>query len=106
MDAEKREVGGWWMWILGLVVVTVLVFTGLSYAGIIGRTVVEREVFDESYQKVAGDEQRIATFEAQKAEIEGRLNNPELDETTRANLEAQLSAINIQLDAANRRAQQ
>ena len=97
--AEQREVGSWWMWILGLVIVSVIAFTALSYIGIIGKTVVEREVFENSYQYTAGQRQKMATYEAQIAEINGKLSDSSLDASTRKNLEAQRSAINIQLNA-------
>jgi len=100
IDTEKKEVAGWWMWILMLVVVSSIIFTGLSYFGIIGKTVVERAVFEQSYQKKAGDKQKIAIFEAQLAEIMRKLSNSELDATTRSNLEASASSIRIQLTAA------
>ena len=102
MDKEKKEFGRWWMWILGLLVVTTIVTTALNYAGIIGRTVVERKVFENSYQYNEGQRARISIFEAQLAEIERKLVNRELDETTRANLEAQSSSVRIQLGAARR----
>lgn len=100
MDQEKKEVGGWWMWILMLTVVSIIVFTGLSYFGIIGKTIVERKVFENSYQYTAGQRQMIATYEAQLAELNTKLANPELDATTRSNMEGQVSAIRIQLAAA------
>lgn len=102
MDSDKKEMGKWWMWILGLMVVTGIITTMLSYAGVIGRTVVERKVFENSYQYSEGQRARVNLFEAQLVEIERKLGNPELDETTRANLEAQASSVRIQLGAAKR----
>lgn len=100
MDPEKKEFGGWWMWVLGLIVVSALVFGGLRYAGVWTDTVVEREVYEQSYQRQEAVKSQIATFEAQKVELEGRLLNPNLDEGTRANIQAQISSINVQLRAA------
>lgn len=100
MDEEKKEFGKWWMWVLGLMVITGIVATSLSYAGLIGRTVVERKVFENSYQYSEGQRARVKIFEAQLAEIERKLVNRELDETTRINLEAQASSVRIQLNAA------
>lgn len=101
VDQEKREVGGWWMWILALTVVTLIAFTGLRYAGVIGQTVVEREVFEQSYQYTAAQKQRIATYKAQMAELEGKLLNPNMDEADKANINAQLSGIRIQLQSVS-----
>lgn len=100
MDREKKEFGGWWMWILTLSVLTIMVLTGLSYMGVLGKTVVERKVFEQSYQYSAGQQQKIATFQAQMAELERQLANPELDGQTRTNLEAQAASIRIQLNSA------
>ena len=105
IDQEKRAMGGWWMWILGLVIVTVVVFAALNYAGIIGKTIVERKVFENSYQYSAGQKQKIAIYEAQLAELKGRLASPDLDSGTRANIKAQASQIRIQLAATKRRGQ-
>lgn len=103
MDSEKKEFARWWLWVLLLVVLSALVFGGLHYAGVLGHTVVEREVFENSYQRSAGTKQQIATFEAELARLRARLNNPNLSEGTRAEIEAQIAAIEIQLDAARRR---
>ena len=102
IDQDKREVGGWWMWILGLVVVSVVVFGGLRAAGMLTGTIVERKVFENSYQYTAAQKARIATFEAQLAEIDTRLLNTELDGVTRTDLEATRSGLKIQLNVARK----
>lgn len=102
IDEEKREFARWWLWILGLIIVTAVAIGALNYVGIIGKTAVEREVFEESYQYTAGQRQKIATYEAQLAEINSKLSDPNLDDATRKNLEAQKSSIKIQLDTARR----
>ena len=48
---SKKFVGGWWMWIVCLLIITFLMFTVLNFAGIFGKTVVERKIFENSYQK-------------------------------------------------------
>ena len=100
IDTEKREFGSWWLWILALVVVTFIVLGFLGYAGKFTGTAVERAVFEQSYQKQAGDRQRIATWKAQIAEVETRLSSMDADDQRRPGLEAQLSALRIQLRAA------
>jgi len=61
---------------------------------------VTRMVYTNSYQYSEGLKDRINTMRASLAEIEARLSNPDLDPTTRNNLEAQRSALRIQLNAA------
>jgi biopolymer transport protein ExbB/TolQ len=96
---EKREFAGWWMWILLLLVISAIVFTGLRYVGLVGQTMIERKVFEESYQRSAGDEAKLNTFRASMAEIESQLRRDDLSASTRADYEAQLAAIRIQINA-------
>ena len=87
-----------------MVIVTVFAvgFT-LNSLGYLGKTVVERKVFEQSYQRSEGIKAQIATDEAVLAEIERKLANPNLDETTRTNLEAQATAARVRIDIAKRR---
>lgn len=89
---------------LFLIVVAVLGIVGAvtNGFGLVGRTVVEREVFKRSYQRSAAVEAQIATDEATLAEIERKLLIPTLDDQTRAALEAQASATRVRLSAARR----
>lgn len=100
MDSEKKLVGGWWMWILLLLTVSGIVLTGLSYVGLIGRTVVERKVFENSFQYSEARKAEVATYQATLSEIERKLATSKIDEGTRANLEAQASGLRIQLSTA------
>lgn len=100
IDRDKRAFGGWWLWVLALSALSAIALTALSYAGLFGRTVIERKIFENSYQYQQGNKERSAIMEAQLAEIRGKLSAPGLDATTRANLEAQASATRIQLNAA------
>lgn len=95
----------WTFWrflplILGAMVVLAMVGFGLRSAGLIGGTIVERKVFEQSYQRSEAFKARIATDEAVMAEIEGQLKNPKLDDGTRFNLEAQLSAARVRIATA------
>lgn len=84
------------LFLLVTVVLSIVSFVMFS-GGKIGRTVVERKVFEQSYQRSAALESQIATDEATLAEIERKLTNPNLDENTRFNLEAQASAARVRL---------
>lgn len=92
--------------IAGILTFFAIVFFILNSAGLIGQTVVEREVFKRSYQYKEARTSAIATMEAQLAEIEVRLMSDSLPESTRAELEAQRSFINIQLRAERARLNQ
>ena len=100
MDPEKRVFGAWWMFALALIVISTVVFSLLSYAGLIGRTAVEREVFEQSYQRSEGYRERIAILEAALIELRARQAQPNLPESTRAEIETQIVAISAQLRAA------
>lgn len=100
MRGERREFGRWWMWVLGLMILSGLIFTLLGYAGIFTKTVVEREVFEKSFQYSEARKSEIATYEAQLAEINSQLADPALDENTRRSLKSQKSAIEVRLTAA------
>ena len=95
MDKEKKYVRKWWIWILFLIIITTIIFTGLSYFGVIGKTFVERKVFEQSYQKQAADKTAITVYSAQIAQLRGKLNNPDLDAGTKAEIKAQLDALVI-----------
>jgi len=85
-----------------IIVVLALFFGGLRAFGVIGQTIVEREVFKQSYQRSSSFEARIANDEATISEINMQLMNPNLDENTVFNLNAQLSAARVRLAAARR----
>jgi len=100
---EKKDVFKWYMLFLLIAVIFTIVFTGLNYAGVFGKTVVERKVFENSYQRSAGLKQQIATYEAQIAEIEVQLADPTRDEESKKAINAQLASLRIQLKAARSR---
>jgi hypothetical protein len=102
MDKEKKEFSKWWILVLCLVVSSSVILTVLNYVGVIGRTVVEREVFENSYQYTSGQRARANMMNAQLTEIGIQLSNTELDQTTRKNLEAQAAAIRVQLNTIGR----
>lgn len=106
MDQEKKEFGSWWVWVLVLSAISIVVLGALSAAGVFTGTIIERKVFENSYQRTEGLKARIATYEAQLAEIVGQLARGDLDASTRSGLEAQAAAIRIQLRAAKERLSQ
>lgn len=75
------------------------IFFGLRSIGLIGYTAVEREVFEQSYQRSEALKSALATYEAQLVEISQQLNNPDLDDNTRYNLNAQKSALNVRINS-------
>ena len=83
--------------ILLIVVVLSGVGFGLRSVGLIGGTIVEREVFEHSYQRSEALKARVAIDEAVLAEINSKLMNPNLDENTRFNLKAQASAARVRI---------
>jgi len=96
MQSEKKEVGGWWVWILVLVVMTIIALSVLKTFGIIGGTIVERVVFEQSFQYKEGIAQRRATLEANMAEIDMLIATGQGDPKK---LNAQKSVLRVQLNA-------
>ena len=84
------------------VVLTILGFV-LNSLGLFGRTVVERKVFENSYQRSSSIDSQIATDEAALVEINSQLARTDLDAGTRANLEVQASAARVRIAAAKGR---
>ena len=102
-NRELRQEGTlFWMWGLSIFVLSILLLTILSYAGIFGATVVEREVFENSFQYSEARKAEIATYEAQLAEINSQLS-AKADPAVRGALEAQRAAINVRLHSAKTR---
>jgi len=95
MEAEKKYFAGWWFWILLIMVVSVVIFTALNYAGVIGKTFVERKVFENSYQKHEADKTASTVYSAQLAQLRAKLNNPNLGEGSKIEIKAQIDAITI-----------
>lgn len=76
---------------------------GLRSLGLVGGTIVEREVFENSFQYSEARKTEILTYRAQLTEIENLLSNEGIDEKTRQGLEAQAANIRIQISVASSR---
>lgn len=105
---EEMKMVRWTFWrVLGMTVIAAVVLGGVGFAlhsvGLFGHTVVERKVFENSYQRTEALKAQIANDEAALAEIESKLANPNLDENVRYNLKAQASAMRLRIQAAKRR---
>jgi len=95
METEKKYLGGWWVWVLCLLVGTSIIFASLSYVGIIGKTIVERKVFEQSYQKKAADEDALSIYDAQIVILRRRLRAEDLTRPERNEIQAQIDSITI-----------
>lgn len=106
--SEAAREARWTFWrflplFLIVVVVIGVIGFGARSLGLIGRTVVERKVFEQSYQRSEALAASIANDEAVLSEIERQLSNPNLDADTRFNLEAQASAARVRLNTTKAR---
>lgn len=81
-----------------VILLIVGVLFGLKYFGLIGSTIVEREVFKHSFQYKEGMNQRAATLEASIIELEILIQN-EHDGNVRKNLTNQKTILKAQLRA-------
>lgn len=89
----------WFIPIIVSIIVFYALFFGLGSFGKLGSTMVERKVFEQSYQRNEALNSALSTFQAQLTEIDKQLLNPNLDPNTKYNLEAQRSAINVRINA-------
>lgn len=103
MDADKKMFAGWFWWVFLMLVASGVIMAAIGYGHLFVNTIVERKVFESSYQYQEARKSAVSTFEAQLVELNHKLENPNLDSDTRTNLEAQVSAINIQLAAERSR---
>lgn len=108
-DMQSTITGGYWtVWkvtpliLLILILLSVIGFS-LKSVGLLGSTVVERKVFENSYQRSEAIKAQIATDEAVLAEIQRQLSSTDLDEDTRNNLEAQAAAARVRIATAKGR---
>jgi len=101
ISSDKREVGGWWIWILFLVVITIGIFAVFKPMGMWW----EREVMLESHQYKEARATEMATFKAQIVAIDMMLGQ-ESDPTVRANLTRQKMMLTQQMSISKTRAGQ
>lgn len=99
LDPEKKFVAKWWFWIVLLMVLTVPISFGMKALGLWGHTVVERKVFENSYQYDQARRTAVATYEAQLVEISAKLRNPDLDPMVRSDLEALAASLRVRVVA-------
>ncbi len=111
MNDYRREANqvakeaSWTIWrflpiFLIVIFILALLGFGLRSCGLLGETVVERKVFEASYQRTAAIKAQIANDEAVLEEIKIMLTNPSLDESTRTNLNAQAAAARMRIRTA------
>ena len=102
MDVEKKFVGKWiiWLWIIWLTVVIIsagILIFGARSVGLVGQTAVERVIFEQSYQKQAGDEARENTLRAELASVNAMLRDGTVSAAMKTTLRGKKAALEIQL---------
>jgi|26BtaG_2_1085354.scaffolds.fasta_scaffold04492_5 hypothetical protein len=81
---------------VGIVVLLSALTWGLSALGMFGNTVMERVVYENSFQYKEGMKQRVNTFQAQIAELEEmKFQNPH----KAAEIDSQIRILRIQANA-------
>lgn len=89
------------IWIRVIVVLVLMTVTGLGLRWVNMR--VDREVLETSHQYHEARKMELVTYDAQMAELRAQLDNPELTDGQRADLEAQMASIRVLLRAAESR---
>lgn len=100
LKEARRESWPWFWMILAMLIIggAVLTFTGAG--GKFFNKFVERKVLETSHQYVEGNKERVAILNASRAKAQALLSNPNLTAGERANLNANLATIDVQLAAA------
>jgi len=90
------------LFILGFILlVGVIIFGFVTKSALkVGDTVVDRVVFEQSYQRSEAKITQRKLYQAQILEINNKLMNPNLDKNTKYNLEAQKSGILVMLNGS------
>lgn len=70
MELEKKYFAGWWLWLIFLIIIAALIGSILKYTGMIGTTIVERVIFENSFQYKEGMKQRSSVLESSLSEID------------------------------------
>lgn len=79
----------------GILIALVLLAFVLNFAGVLG----ERIIFENSFQYQEARKSAITTYEAELEQIRVQLMRTDLDDNTRANLQAQEASIRVLLKA-------
>ena len=80
MEQEKKYLAGWWVWLVILILASSIIFGIASYAGMFSKTIVERKIFENSFQYSEARKTELAAFKAQLAEINSKLSSPSIDD--------------------------
>lgn len=95
---EFRRWGRTATWVVAFAFVVLTIIGGVLHAsGKLFNTAVEREVFEQSYQRSAAETQRFNTLTAELEGAEARLSAGNLNDVQRADLEAHAAALRIQI---------
>lgn len=106
-DSEQREFTSWWLRILALIIPTVLILGligfGMNSCGLFAGTVVERKVYENSYQNSEARRTEIMTMESQLVELDAMLADPTLPDAQRRQIQGQKRAVNVRLETARKK---
>lgn len=98
---------------LRTVILSLLALVGVSGVGFglhscatVAGTVVERKTFENSYQKSEAHRTEISMYEAQLAELDAQLSDPNLSSAAKQQLRGQVKAIGIRLKTAQHKYEQ
>ena len=88
---------------VGIFILVLIIITVVGWGLGFGNVFMERVIFENSFQYQQARDLEATTYEAHLAEIHAQLSRTDLDEATRANLEAQESSIRVLLKASKER---
>lgn len=92
---DKIDITKWWLFLVFLIILAMVIFGMINYTNLFVGTIIERKVFEQSYQKKEADKTALTTYKAQLSNLKSKLRNPELNENSRYEIEAQIESIEI-----------
>ena len=83
-----------------VIFIAAIIIGGIATCNKVGSTVVERKIYENSYQRTASIKEEILSLSVELENINRDLSNPTLSEFDRSNLESQKRSLENRIQIA------